>query len=332
MIAERLRSRLRKRLGEGIDFAAPPAALSGGFDTAIFAFRLTGAPADWSGELILRVMPFAGSAMRVRREAATHAALVEAGFPAPRILLAETDEAALGKPFLIMERLPGRTMWEAIVGKDGRLARLVALPGQLAEIHARMHRVKGEALLASARAHAVDRNLVTLAGEVRRLRRRIDEAGLGGLRRGADWLERNMPAPAEPEVICHGDFHPLNVMVKDDRVTGVIDWAQAIVAEPAYDVGATRVLGRFADPHLPRWAHGPIGIARQLILRRYRQVYRTLRPFEERNVPYFEAVRVLSALTFAGERPGPGNPWGAPHTVAVLTQAFERISGVAVHI
>ena len=35
-------------------YAAPPAAISGGFDTRIFAFRLSGAAAPWSGPLILR--------------------------------------------------------------------------------------------------------------------------------------------------------------------------------------------------------------------------------------------------------------------------------------
>ncbi|HWO05910.1 MAG TPA: hypothetical protein VNQ54_14005, partial [Methylomirabilota bacterium] len=39
-----------------LSYAAAPAALSGGFDTRIFAFRLSGAPDGWSGSLILRVM------------------------------------------------------------------------------------------------------------------------------------------------------------------------------------------------------------------------------------------------------------------------------------
>lgn len=332
MMAERLLACLRARLGPGIDFSAPPAALSGGFDTSIFAFRLKGAPADWSGELVLRVMAFAASALRARREAATHAALVESGFPAPRILLVETQGEVLGKPFLVMERLPGETMWSAAVGPGGGLGRLWGMPRQLGEIHARLHGVPGIALLECAARFEVDPILVTLGGEVRRLRARIGEAGVAGLLPGAAWLEAKMPPPAESEVICHGDFHPLNIMVQGDRITGVIDWAQAIAAEPAYDVAATRVLGRLADPNLPRWAHAAIGIARRLMLRRYMNVYRALRPLEPRNLPYFEALRILSALTFAGERPGPGNPWGTAPVVAALKREFEQISGVAVRL
>jgi len=332
MVPDRLLACLRERLGAGIDFEAPPAALSGGFDTSVSAFRLKGAPAAWSGDLVLRVMGFAASATRVRREAATHAALVEAGFPAPRILLAEPDGAVLGKPFLIMERLPGETMWSATVGPNGRLARLRAMPRQLGEIHARLHGVAGEALLASARRFDVDPALVTLAGEVGRIRTRIEEAGVAGLLPGAAWLEQKLPPPAQPEVICHGDFHPLNIMVQDGQVTGVIDWPQAIVAEPAYDVAATRVLGRFGNLRIPTWARAPAGLGRWLMLRRYRLTYRAHRPLDERNIPYFEAVRVLSALTFAGERPGPGNPWGEPHILAAIYRHFERIAGVRVRI
>ena len=332
MTAERLLACLRERLGGGIDFAAPPAPLSGGFDTTVSAFRLKGAPADWSGELVLRVMSFAVSAMRVRREAATHAALVEAGFPAPRVLLTETDGEVLGRPFLIMERVPGETMWSAIVGPNGRLGRLPAMPRQMGEVHARVHGIAGEALLASARRFDVDPDLVTLVGEVRRIRTRIEEAGAAGLLPGAAWLEAKMPPPAQPQVLCHGDFHPLNIMVQDERVTGVIDWAQAIAAEPAFDIAASRVLGRFANLSTSPWVRGPLGLARLLLLRRYRLSYCAHRALDERNLPYFEAVRVLSALAFAAERPGPGNPWGAPHILATLYRHFEQVAGVRVRI
>jgi aminoglycoside phosphotransferase (APT) family kinase protein len=332
MVSERLLACLRERLGGGIDFAAPPTPLSGGFDTTVLWFRLKGAPAAWSGDLVLRVMSFAASARRVRREAATHAALVAAGFPAPRILLAETDGEVLGRPFLIMERLPGETMWAAIVGPQGRLARLPAMPRQLGEVHARLHGIPGEALLESARQFEVDPELLTLGGEVRRIRTRIEQAGVTGLLPGATWLERNMPPPAQPEVICHGDFHPLNVMVQGDQVTGVIDWAQAIAAEPAFDVAASRVLGRFANLSRSAWARGLLGLARLLMLRQYALAYRVRRPLDARNMPYFEAVRVLSALTFAGERPGPGNPWGVPHVRVALYRHFEDITGVHVRL
>jgi hypothetical protein len=38
--------------------------------------------------------------------------------------------------------------------------------------------------------------------------------------------------------ICHGDFHPLNILADKNQPTGVIDWANAVIAEPAMDVGS----------------------------------------------------------------------------------------------
>lgn len=330
-LADRLFDHLRRRLGAGVDFAETPAPLSGGFDTTILAFRLSGAPADWSGPLILRVMTRADSGPRVLREAAVHAALVAAGFPAPRVLLHDTELAALGLPFLVMERLPGETMWSAVA--KGSLPAIFALPRRLAELQVRLHRLGGEGLADRARAFGVDPATMSVKADVERLHQRIAREGLKGLLPGADWLVAHLPAPVQAEVICHGDFHPLNIMMDGDRLSGVIDWANATLAEPAYDIASLRTIALHADPGVPAAARGAATLVRRLMVRRYMSVYRAAATLETRNLAYYEAIRILSALTFAGEqRPQAGNPWNAPHTVAVLAREFARTSGIRVRV
>lgn len=330
-LSPRLLSHLRERLGASVGFAETPEPLSGGFDTTILAFRLSGAPADWEGPLILRVMTRGDSGPRVLREAAVHAALVKAGFPAPRVLLHDTDLAPLGLPFLIMKRLPGETMWSA-AAKTG-LPAFLAIPRRLAELQVRLHRLGGEALREGARALGVDPAMMGVQADVERLHRRIARERLMGLLPGADWLVDRLPAPAQGEVICHGDFHPLNIMMDGDRLSGVIDWANAVIAEPAYDVAGLCTIALYADPGVPTWARGLAGLARRLMVSRYMGVYRAALPLETRNLAYYEAIRILSALTFAGEqRPQSGNPWNAPHTVAGLVRRFAAISGVRVRV
>jgi aminoglycoside phosphotransferase (APT) family kinase protein len=329
---DRLLACLRARLGAGVDFATPPAPLSGGFDTTILAFCLQGAPGDWAGPLVVRVMTRGDSGPRVLREAAVHGALVKAGFPAPRILMAEADVGPLGGPFLVMQRLPGETMWSA-AARSRSPAAFMAMPRRLAELHAALHRLSGEALREQARAHDVDLTTMSVEADVQRLGRRIEREGLSGLRVGARWLLHNRPAPAQAEVICHGDFHPLNIMVDGERVTGVIDWANASLAEPAYDVAGLRVIALFADPGIPAGMRPVANLARRVMVRRYMRLYRAAQPIDTRNLGYYEAIRLLSALAFAGEaRLQAGNPWNAPHTVSVLRRQFERISGVAVSL
>jgi aminoglycoside phosphotransferase (APT) family kinase protein len=134
-------------------------------------------------------------------------------------------------------------------------------------------------------------------------------------------------------VICHGDFHPLNVMMEDAGPTGVIDWSQAIVAEPAFDVAATRVILRFPNLGEPRWARGPLRLARRIAVCRYTRAYGAARRLDTRNLAYFEAMRVLHALLVAGTTPSsPRDPWNPPHTLAALYGHFESISGVKVRV
>jgi aminoglycoside phosphotransferase (APT) family kinase protein len=330
-LADRLLNHLRGRLGAGVGYAEAPAPLSGGFDTTILAFRLGGAPAAWERPLILRVMTRTDQGPRVLREVAVHAALVEAGFPAPRVLLHETELAPLGLPFLVMERLPGETMWSA-TAKVGPLA-FLAMPRRLAELHVRLHRVSGDTVRASARALGVDPAVMGVQADVERLHRRITREGLAGLRPAADWLVDHLPAPVQAEVICHGDFHPLNIMVDGGRISGVIDWANVVVGEPAYDVAALRTIAFHVDLGIPAGARGATNLARRLMVGRYMSLYRAAAPLETRNLPYYEAIRILSALTIAGEeRSQAGNPWNAPHTVKRLIGELERISGIRARV
>ncbi|MEX0785643.1 MAG: aminoglycoside phosphotransferase family protein, partial [Dehalococcoidia bacterium] len=105
-----------------------------------------------------------------------------------------------------------------------------------------------------------------------------------------------------PLVICHGDFHPLNILVDKGAVTGVIDWANITLADPAYDVGATTAI----------FSHGPVDIAafaaplvdaiRNWIIRRYRRRYEELQDLDNAAAGYFEALRSLGFLVEAGQR------------------------------
>jgi len=184
-----------------------------------------------------------------------------------------------------------------------------------------------------AAAFGVDPTTMSVKADVERLHHRIAREGLTGLLPAADWLLGNLPTPVQAEVICHGDFHPLNIMMDGGRITGVIDWANAAIAEPAYDIAGLRTIALHADPGVPAAARGVATLVRRLMVRRYMSVYRAAAPLETRNLAYYEAIRILSALTFAGEqRPQAGNPWNAPHTVAVLVREFERISGLRVRV
>jgi hypothetical protein len=80
-LAQRLLGHLRTELREPtLEFAEPPAPIRGGYDTRIFAFRLTsGAPPPFSAPLILRVLgpqhPSAAIPRASRAKCSGHAGL-----------------------------------------------------------------------------------------------------------------------------------------------------------------------------------------------------------------------------------------------------------------
>src|SRR5579862_6587193 len=297
-LADALLAHLRdvERVGT-LSFAAAPARLLGGFDTLVYRFALRDAPAALAGPLIVRVFRDERGPERARYEASVQNAVAGLGFPVPRVLLTCADRSVVGGAFNVMPRVQGSVMLDAFFGP-----RIVRMPGLLADLHARLHRLDAGAFVDGIDPEAVPAQGLAIAGECGRFQDRIAMARLTGLAPGLEWLMANQP-PAAPRVsVCHGDFHPLNVMLDATGVTGVLDWSWVKVGDPAWDVGATTAL----------MTHGPIdlpaplrAIAQQIarwIVAAYLRAYAALRPIERSAVRYYEALRCLGMLVEAGER------------------------------
>jgi aminoglycoside phosphotransferase (APT) family kinase protein len=329
---------LRARLDErGLELSEPLTPISGGFDTRIFAFRLRGAAPALAGPLILRLLGPQHDPARVLRERVTQNTLTGLGYPAPRVLLACPDAAPLGGAFLIMERLPGAPLLQA---------RYLNLSRVLVETQLRLHALDAEALLRAmdeegrdSRATggpSISRDVITLEGHLAQLEARIARGALDGLRPAMTWLVEQRPPEQSPRVICHGDFHPHNILYSGGAVTGVIDWPNVVVAEPAYDVATTRIILRFTPIELSalpvplRWLLAP---ARLVMVNRYLAGYRRRRPIDPRSLGYYEALSAMRALIRSAEsrrREGAAasNPLDASRFAETLAAHFSRISGI----
>src|SRR3990172_5650259 len=88
----------------------------------------------------------------------------------------------------------------------------------------------------------------------------MEEGGLDGLREAFAWLVVKKPAP-ERLAICHGDTQPNNILMTGKTITGVVDWSQVIVSDPAFDVGCTKMALETVPLDLPpflQWLARPI--------------------------------------------------------------------------
>ena len=326
--ADLLRVLERHTAMPGLAYAVPPVALSGGFWAALYGFRLAHGPKELSGDLVARVMPT--DEEHCQREARMQAAAAEAGFPAPRIHFTGGREAGLGRPFIIMDRAPGGTLASGLDWRE-RVRALASMPVMLAETMARLHALD-PAVVAELPAE------VGVATVLEELAERIRPLALEGFASAVAWLNEHRPVE-RTRVICHGDLHPFNLVIENGRASAVLDWTNAVLADPAYDAAYTfqlLALWPVAVPGLPR---GLLKLAAgRLAARRFLNEYRRRARVETGALGWYEALHSLRLLTRVARwrtgitRPprARNHPWQL--AAADAAAAFRRHTGIRIEL
>jgi aminoglycoside phosphotransferase (APT) family kinase protein len=180
-------------------------------------------------------VPRRGSA-DIFRQAPLLKALHAQGLPVPDVRWASPDEEPLGAPFIVMQRLPGRTLiiWDpdpSFPTDAASLARLwIAGAGELA----RIHRLPHDHVLAHWEQPT------TLRAELDRWRALVkhseDPSWQRDLHVLADALVESMPGDA-PAGLVHGDFQPGNILFDGQRISGIVDWDLAVIGPQGLDLG-----------------------------------------------------------------------------------------------
>jgi len=171
---------------------------------------------------ILKLFYASFSDERVHHEARVARAVHAAGLDVPAVDDVIEVVEADGRLGLVYERLAGVPMGRRMEIWPWTAARLSR---RLAELHARMHEVTGIAGLPPQRAR-IERKVRAAKGLEPGLRQRV-LAALAGMPDG--------------DRLCHGDFHPWNVIVSGGRAA-VIDWIDATCGNPLADVARTSVI------------------------------------------------------------------------------------------
>lgn len=141
-----------------------------------------------------------------------------------------------------------------------RPAALLQSGGRLAELHARVHQLDGSGLISQRERMRWQIQVAPLLSPLtRRAALRVLEELPGGDR------------------LCHGDFHPGNVMVDGDREV-IIDWHDASSGNPAGDVARTWLLLRTAHWSYPGTRRAAVRLAASWLFRRYLKRYQALVP------------------------------------------------------
>ena len=247
---------------------------------ALIGRGLTADVFTWGGDTVLKLFFPWRPASSAEREFAVTRAVHAAGLPAPAALdLIEID----GRRGIVFERVRGESLVRQVERKPWTV---FAAARQLAELHARLHASPAPDGLRSQREqvqHWVDRATVPEA-EKEAARRHLAKLPPG-------------------DRVCHGDFHPGNILLTE-RGPVIIDWSAATRGHAPADVARTCVLFESALP--PEGTSLRIRllakVARRAIHETYLKRYLDRRPGTVDEVEFWRVPQRMAASAWRAER------------------------------
>lgn len=278
IVFEKLLKYFYKELGDtSINYKTPPTPVTGGEVTSMYKFHLSHVPDHLNIPLVIRIFPTFFRKNQANKERLVQNALKEAGYPVPRVFFIGDETSIFDLQFIIMEFMPGKPLWNMDLND---------MPEILAKLHVELHKIDPSPIMNELGFPSNDLNFCPSLDYVEVLINRLNQERL---KPGLQWLKENRPK-TESLVICHGDFHPLNILYDQDSVSAVVDWATFRFDDPAYDVATTRmvlsVLGPVFYPMID-WDE---------FLTRYFEQYQKENSLDPEKVDFFDAVRLLRAL------------------------------------
>jgi aminoglycoside phosphotransferase (APT) family kinase protein len=349
---ETLAAALSLYLGAGVKDLR---VLASGWETTLYEFELRNRsgllPAVEAGTpLVLRFYPSLEAADKGASEYRTISHLASAGYPVPRPYLFEPGGAAIGAPFLVMERISGGPLFAArsfpqafkifsmgflgFVRAQTRLHRMALTPFALE--HLRTPAAANQPELArapqdspqdsppdGAAARLLELTLRTVA-------ERVEQGPLPGLAAVLERLRRRaVEFKDAPPSFLHLDYHPQNVMVEGLRVTGVIDWANAAIGDRHFDAATTAVILSTSAMEQPRWMRDNVAgnNLRRTFNALYLALYHASAPMELRRLRYYQGLAGTLRLSMLGMMRvrGPQSVGFRPGAISEVTPLVLRL-------
>lgn len=198
----------------------------------------------------------------------------EAGISVPEVFdIIEIDN----RNGLIVERIKGPTMRAELLNKPQHL---VPLAYELAELHVDMHR----------------RSAANLMQKHKRLENQIRLTMLQVEEMKAELLAQLAQLPVG-RAICHGDFHPGNVIMSPNGPV-IIDWLDANLGNPIADVARTILVTQPKSllPEVPSSIRLLMTYSLRFFCTMYLQRYRELQPISQAELVAWELPTVVARL------------------------------------
>ena len=213
--------------------------IGAGWETDVYAVALESATGQESQELILRLYPGSDGISKSGKEFRAIKLLYEMGYAVPEVLLLETSGAALGKPFMLMEKINGPLLGSAFdKASPEKQQELLKLFCRLfVQLHALdYHPFLSDAADADKPQQYAQRRLCWMAEFVRSFcQEEFDPV--------FEWLlEKTTEVRWGRLSVIHMDYHSGNILLRDGVTPFVIDWGGVDVADYRFDLAWTLLL------------------------------------------------------------------------------------------
>ncbi len=240
-VLDRLRSKFQSA---DVKLICPPQLLGGGFWAENWLLRFApDSQASLPSRLVLRIAP---DSQMATWENTIQAGVASLGFPTPSIYAA--DSARHGyRAWCVMDFADGHPL---LAGMKG-VRMFATLPWRaknmsdtLAKAAADLHRL--DIATIENDLDKLSFQPIATEGLIDEYLSRVRELPDRSLQLALEALAANRPE-VRNRVICHGDLHPFNVLVRNSTFS-VIDWTSARIADPAFDLAFSYLL--LANPPL----------------------------------------------------------------------------------
>lgn len=181
---------------------------------------------DWAGSV-------AGSAVYSEFEVLKR--LHQAGIRVPEPLLLENSSAALGAPFIVVTRLPGKVVGDLFTPPPS-VGPVMELAEQIGRVHA-LPAADFAGLPGIVERNFSHPQLRASLASFRGVIGKLDVPALPLVHRALAWLEANVDRVSGPRTLVHGDLGFHNNLCENDHLSAILDWELTHIGSPALDLG-----------------------------------------------------------------------------------------------
>lgn len=207
----------------------------GGADTEIFSFTVMMLNEPKSKHLIIRIYRDGATIELSRREFETLDQLYKAGLSVPKPYGFTGPDNALRRPFIIMEKIEGELLSDLFYKRKDESDRLIE--GFVQNL-VKIHDLKWQEHFPNRINRDIESDPYQLfTSMIDRVANRIEPYNIEELQPLITWLRESMKDhPCTEVVLVHGDYHGMNVMVKENGDFVTLDWMDIKLGDRRQDI------------------------------------------------------------------------------------------------